>query len=125
MEWLRSDGCEWTKVCAESGDLLLWDSSAADYNLLSETDQPKFYSTCIPALCPCRMRLRTISSAKGCMKEDGSRYSLTNVHRIDSTVAMRDGQPDPVIREEPIEEPQLYEHAFKLTGIPSIVQWST
>lgn len=25
-QWLESKGCKWTKVCAQPGDLLLWDS---------------------------------------------------------------------------------------------------
>lgn len=25
-KWLESKGCNWVKVCAEPGDLLLWDS---------------------------------------------------------------------------------------------------
>lgn len=25
-QWLESKGCKWIKVCAEPGDLLLWDS---------------------------------------------------------------------------------------------------
>lgn len=30
------------QVCAEPGDLLLWDSRTAHYNLSSTTDQPRF-----------------------------------------------------------------------------------
>lgn len=26
IQWLLDHGCEWEKVCAEPGDLLLWDS---------------------------------------------------------------------------------------------------
>lgn len=26
IQWLIDHGCEWEKVCAEPGDLLLWDS---------------------------------------------------------------------------------------------------
>ena len=25
-QWLESKGCKWVKVCAQPGDLLLWDS---------------------------------------------------------------------------------------------------
>jgi hypothetical protein len=36
IQWLLDHGCEWYKVCAEPGDLLLWDSvslprSGGDY----------------------------------------------------------------------------------------------
>lgn len=28
MEWLKEKGCEWVKLCAEPGDLIVWDSRA-------------------------------------------------------------------------------------------------
>jgi hypothetical protein len=42
MKWLADKGCEWVKVCAEPGDLLLWDSRTPHYNLSSITKQPRF-----------------------------------------------------------------------------------
>ena len=42
MQWLADHGCEWVKVCAEPGDLLLWDSRTPHYNLSSETTMPRF-----------------------------------------------------------------------------------
>lgn len=42
MQWLEDHGCEWIKVCAEPGDLLLWDSRTPHYNLSSITSQPRF-----------------------------------------------------------------------------------
>lgn len=29
--WLESKGCKWVKVCAQPGDLMLWDSVSRDY----------------------------------------------------------------------------------------------
>jgi hypothetical protein len=42
MKWLADHGCEWVKVCAEPGDLLLWESRTPHYNLSSTTSQPRF-----------------------------------------------------------------------------------
>lgn len=42
MQWLADHGCEWVKVCAEPGDLILWDSRVPHYNLSSTTKQPRF-----------------------------------------------------------------------------------
>lgn len=42
MKWLESHGCEWVKVCAEPGDLVLWDSRSPHYNLSSTTSTPRF-----------------------------------------------------------------------------------
>lgn len=42
MQWLEEKGCEWVKVCADPGDLLVWDSRTPHYNLSSKTNQPRF-----------------------------------------------------------------------------------
>lgn len=42
MKWFADRGCEWEKVCAEPGDLLVWDSRTPHYNLSSTTSQPRF-----------------------------------------------------------------------------------
>lgn len=34
-QWLEARGCKWTKVCAEPGDLLLWDSVRAPISNIS------------------------------------------------------------------------------------------
>ena len=33
MKWLKSHGLEWVKVCAEPGDLIVWDSRTPHYNV--------------------------------------------------------------------------------------------
>ena len=45
-QWLESKGCKWVKVCAQPGDLLLWDSvclsfphTCTDYNRNYRTDE--------------------------------------------------------------------------------------
>ncbi|KAH0312465.1 hypothetical protein KCU71_g7282, partial [Aureobasidium melanogenum] len=42
MQWLKEKGCEWVKVCAEPGDLLLWDSRTPHYNLSPTGETPRF-----------------------------------------------------------------------------------
>ncbi|KAK7413275.1 hypothetical protein QQX98_007863 [Neonectria punicea] len=42
MEWLKNKGCEWTKLNAEPGDLLLWDSRTPHYNLSPTGTRPRF-----------------------------------------------------------------------------------
>lgn len=42
MKWLEDHGCEWVKVCAEPGDLLLWDSRTPHYNVSAEGNTPRF-----------------------------------------------------------------------------------
>jgi hypothetical protein len=42
MKWLANRGCEWVKVCAEPGDLLLWDSRTPHYNVSATGSIPRF-----------------------------------------------------------------------------------
>jgi len=36
VEWFQNKGCEIVKVCADVGDLILWDSRTVHYNVLPE-----------------------------------------------------------------------------------------
>ncbi|KAK2737301.1 hypothetical protein FQN57_000385 [Myotisia sp. PD_48] len=38
IKWFESRGCKWIKVCAEPGDLILWDSRTIHHNTLPERD---------------------------------------------------------------------------------------
>lgn len=42
MKYLEEKGYKWEKLCAEPGDLLVWDSRTPHYNLSSKTKQPRF-----------------------------------------------------------------------------------
>lgn len=42
MQWLKDHGLEWVKVCAEPGDLILWDSRLPHYNVPTQTQQDRF-----------------------------------------------------------------------------------
>ncbi|KAI5922992.1 hypothetical protein F4810DRAFT_233025 [Camillea tinctor] len=43
-QWLESKGCKWVKVCAEPGDLLLWDSRTIHYGAPPSSTNPRFAS---------------------------------------------------------------------------------
>jgi len=43
-----------------------------------------------------------------------------NARHTGSNSAKRDGEPDKIERNKPLNEPKLSERAFKLTGIPYI-----
>lgn len=38
MRWFLDRGCEVVKVCADPGDLVLWDSRTVHYNCLPESE---------------------------------------------------------------------------------------
>ncbi|KUL89261.1 hypothetical protein ZTR_03711 [Talaromyces verruculosus] len=41
-QWLESKGCKWIKVCAEPGDLLLWDSRCIHYGAVPSSTNDRF-----------------------------------------------------------------------------------
>lgn len=119
MKWLKDHGCVWEKVCAEPGDLLLWDSRTPHYNLSSETSQPRF------AIYTCYMPVADATQEDLLRKKDAlERWVGTthwpNARHTGSNVAKRNGEDDPHNRFEPVNKPVMDERTFKLTGIPYI-----
>ncbi|KAI9661855.1 MAG: hypothetical protein M1821_009094 [Bathelium mastoideum] len=119
MKWLADHGCEWVKVCAGPGDLLLWDSRTPHYNLSSEIDKERF------AIYTCYMPVADASQEDLKRKKHAFDNWLGTTHWPNAKVtgtnkAKRDGELDPHNRFEPVNKPKLDERAFKLTGIPYI-----
>lgn len=119
MKWLDDHGCKWEKVCAEPGDLLLWDSRTPHYNLSPKNNQPRF------AIYTCFMPVADATQEDLLRKKDAfdRRVGTThwpNAKHTGSNVAQRDGKEDPHNRDAPVNDPVLSERAFKLTGIPYI-----
>ncbi|KAH9842200.1 Phytanoyl-CoA dioxygenase [Teratosphaeria destructans] len=117
MKWLADKGCEWVKVCAEPGDLLIWDSRTPHYNLSPTSDRPRF---CIYT---CYMPVADASQEDLLRKKAAFEDRMLTSHWPNATYvgripAKRDGAVCPYERERPTKEPQLDERAYKLTGIP-------
>ncbi|KAF4551084.1 Hypothetical protein D9617_14g075400 [Elsinoe fawcettii] len=117
MAWLAERGCEWIKLCAEPGDLLLWDSRTPHYNVSPTGEQARF------AVYTCFMPVAdaTIEDLKKKKEAFERRVGTThwpNARHTGSNVAMRDGKPDPHNRDRPRKEPELSDRALRLTGIP-------
>ncbi|KAF1955748.1 hypothetical protein CC80DRAFT_535814 [Byssothecium circinans] len=119
MAWLEGKGCKWVKVCADPGDLLVWDSRTPHYNLSSRTTQPRF---CVYT---CYMPVAHASQEDLLRKKDAFERNVGTTHwpnarYTGSNVAKRDGEDDPHNRFEPVNKPVMDERTFKLTGIPYI-----
>ncbi|CAK7213977.1 hypothetical protein SEUCBS140593_002031 [Sporothrix eucalyptigena] len=41
-QWLESKGCKWVKICAQPGDLMLWDSRTIHYGAAPSSTNPRF-----------------------------------------------------------------------------------
>lgn len=119
MKWLEENGYTWEKLCAEPGDLLVWDSRTPHYNLPSTSEQPRF------AVYTCFMPVTDASQDDLVRKKDAyERWVGTthwpNARHTGSNVAKRDGIDDPYNRFEPCNRPVMDERTYKLTGIPYI-----
>lgn len=76
MRWFLDRGCEAVKVCADPGDLILWDSRTIHYNCLPESEavrsvlctlrelnhSPKIDETHAPAHALCLMHMLTLTT---------------------------------------------------------------
>ncbi|KAJ5937576.1 hypothetical protein N7454_003918 [Penicillium verhagenii] len=119
MKWLEDHGCKWEKVCAEPGDLLLWDSRTPHYNLSPKQEQPRFaVYTCFMPVADATQE--DLQRKKAAFDQRVGTTHWPNAKHTGSNVAQRNGQDDPHNRSRPLVEPSLGERAFKLTGIPYI-----
>lgn len=120
MAWLESRGCEWVKVCAEPGDLLLWDSRAPHYNLSPTGDKPRlaFYTCYLPVA---EATQEDLIRKKGAFDDLKGTTHWPNAMVVgDGPPVMRDGKPCPYNKKAPRQRPVLTELGHKLTGIPYI-----
>ncbi|KAH7074452.1 hypothetical protein BKA63DRAFT_595940 [Paraphoma chrysanthemicola] len=119
MKWLEEKGTEWVKVCADPGDLLVWDSRTPHYNLSSKTNQPRF------AAYTCYMPVADATQEDLLRKKEAydnwvGTTHWPNARHTGSNIAKREGEEDPHNRTEPVNKPVLDERTFRLTGIPYI-----
>ncbi|EHA46828.1 hypothetical protein MGG_08779 [Pyricularia oryzae 70-15] len=120
MKWLADNGGEWIKPTAEPGDLLVWDSRTPHFNV-----PPSRQSVDRLAVYTCFMPVSHATQEDLVRKKDAFERRVGTTHwpnarHVGSNEAKRNGQPDAVQRDRPLNEPVLSERAFKLTGIPYI-----
>lgn len=119
MQWLKNKGCEWVKINAEPGDLLLWDSRTPHYNLSPEGDRPQFcaYTCYMPAADASQ---EDLLRKKGAFEKTQSTTHWPNAKHVGGIPVLRDGEPCPYNTGKPRAAPILGERGFRLTGIPYI-----
>lgn len=117
MAWLEEKGCEWVKLNAEPGDLLLWDSRTPHYNLSPTGSSPRF---CIYT---CFMPVTEASNEDLVRKKHAFETLQSTTHwpnamHVGGLPILRDGKPCPYNTGKPRKEPQLSQRGWQLTGIP-------
>ncbi|KAK0102120.1 hypothetical protein ONS96_006084 [Cadophora gregata f. sp. sojae] len=119
MKWLKDHGLEWIKVCAEPGDLILWDSRTPHYNVptTSKQDRMAIYTCYMPVS---EATQEDLIRKKQAFEERLGTTHWPNARHLGTNIAKRNGADCPHNRSRPSVEPQLTERAFRLTGIPYI-----
>ncbi|KAK9425637.1 putative Phytanoyl-CoA dioxygenase [Seiridium unicorne] len=121
MKWLAEKGCEWIKVEAEPGDLLLWDSRLPHYNMNPTGDRARFatYTCYMPAAEASQEDL--LRKKEAFEKQLGTTHwpNAAHVHDVSQTLMRKQG-PCPYNDDKPRQPTKLNERGLKLTGIPYI-----
>ncbi|KAL3445281.1 hypothetical protein BJX65DRAFT_309995 [Aspergillus insuetus] len=121
LKWLEDKGCQWVKVTADPGDLILWDSRTPHYNVSCEGDSPRL---CVYT---CYMPVADVTQEELKRKQVAFETTRMTTHwpnalHLVSLPVLRNGEPDPYNRPCPRQAVELTERGFKLTGIPYIKQ---
>lgn len=139
LKWLDDNGFKWEKVCAEPGDLILWDSRTPHYNLSPSGQTPRFaaYTCYLPVA---EVSQEDLLRKKKAFESMDNPYCICSSQFTDSLLLdcqstthwpnavqditmplLRDGVEDPLnFRVPKSGPPQLSERGYKLTGIPYI-----
>ncbi|CAI7618758.1 unnamed protein product [Penicillium discolor] len=120
IDWFKARGCSPHKVCADIGDLIVWDSRTIHYGSepaeTSQTIRTVIYAAYSPAKFASTETLQ-------CKSEVFSKYGGTTHWPHDNVVVRKtcamlpDGTRDPRDREEPLELPQISDQLLKLAGV--------
>jgi len=119
LEFFTARGCKPTKVCAEPGDLILWDSRTIHYGAEPSEKSDVIRTVCYVAFTPATLASKDFLGKK---KDLFERWSSTthwphdNFDFKENKAYLEDGTRDPRDREEPREKPVLTPQLLKLAG---------
>jgi hypothetical protein len=117
-QWLADKGCEWIKVNAEPGDLLLWDSRTPHYNLSPSGSSPRFcvYTCYMPVVDATQEEL---IRKKGAFEAtQGTTHWPNAMHVGGVPIRRQDGKDCPYNDWKPRQPVKLSARGLRLTGIP-------
>lgn len=120
LAWFKAKGIEPHKVCAEVGDLILWDSRTIHYGAEPTEKSNRIRTVVYAAYTPARLASEEQMRLKA---EVFSKYGGTTHWPHDNIVAretrtfLADGTRDPRDRDAPLELPVMSDQLLKLAGI--------
>ena len=120
LAWFTARGIHPTKVCAEVGDLILWDSRTIHYGAepspLGSTIRTAIYVAMTPARLASKETLATkaeIFRAYG----GTSHWPHDNIRYRKNEAFLEDGTRDPMDRSQPRELPEMSDALLKMAGV--------
>lgn len=120
LKWFTDRGIKQVKVCAEPGDLLIWDSRTIHWGA-EPTEKGKTIRTVIyAAYAPASLATPDALEVKTKVFkawEGTTHWPHDNIRFRKTTPLLEDGTVDPKSRDEPFEKPELTEQLLKLAGV--------
>lgn len=120
LDWYRAQGCELVKVCAEPGDLILWDSRQVHWAKFAESDTVRtiIYATYTPAAWMTKED-RVFKKEMFEKSQTTTHWPHCNLYTHGSATINVDGVeiPDPLDRTEPVTKVIHNPQVLKLAGV--------
>ncbi|KAH8755962.1 hypothetical protein F5882DRAFT_481916 [Hyaloscypha sp. PMI_1271] len=115
VDWFKARGCEEIKVCAEAGDLIVWDSRTVHFNVLPEGENVRavIYACYTPASLATPEDLHRKKEIFE-RRERTTHWPHRNFWRADEILRL--GKKDSYSRDRPFDEPVLSDKLLKLAG---------
>ncbi|KAE9989013.1 hypothetical protein EG328_003330 [Venturia inaequalis] len=116
VKWFEDKGCKLTKVCAQPGDLILWDSRTVHYNVLPETQNLRaliylcYTPTSFAAPEDLAAKAKYFDEFKGT-----THWPHANIF-ANGEKKLRLGEPDIGERDRPFDEPEQTAKVLELAG---------
>jgi ectoine hydroxylase-related dioxygenase (phytanoyl-CoA dioxygenase family) len=116
VKWYEERGCKLIKVCAEPGDLILWDSRTVHHVALpeSETVRTVMYVCYTPAALAKKDDLQ-LKAELFKKFEATTHWPHCNIHSQGKAIV--NGRIDPLERDEPLEKLEITDQILKLAGV--------
>ncbi|CAI7644217.1 unnamed protein product [Penicillium palitans] len=119
LDWFRAQGMGPHKVCAEPGDLILWDSRTIHYGSDPTPKSNQIRTAIYAAYTPASMASpEQLALKKQVFERWGGTTHWPHDHVVvrNTHVMLEDGARDPRDRDQPLELPPLNDKLLKLVG---------
>ncbi|ORY60782.1 uncharacterized protein BCR38DRAFT_374424 [Pseudomassariella vexata] len=127
-DWYKSQGCEEIKVCANAGDLIVWDSRTIHWNASPAGDQTRFVSYVCYAPrsflseAGLARKFEIFQSRKGTTHWPHENVVPADRPNYFNAIPRRpDGSVDPANRTRPFQEPEETALVMRLVGARGLV----